>query len=357
MTKVRRPAVSPIERRKQQIHRELDKVREQTATKTRRDFESDKGYAEWKRRVQDKVFELDSELAALDCPGEYEELPLAVVAEELGVGLERVSVLLSEVDTKPLPDEGNRRNWVSRAVLERALELGAEELQRLSDQESAEIFDEAIPYFHAGNISMAEKEFRRIEVRDSWEGSHAPACRVALSLLKGDLSEARRSMTWHCERDTSYGSTILPYVGRLLRGMKLEEHGAEVLREQILAVTEGKKLDPYDYLPGSGVKKIGKHQNHIQQRTMFISTSVQNALKRYKFIQQFRSYHNRSSAMREEEFENLIRDAIYTALHAEATYNDSAASKAFVDSTLGSIPRWWVPAEPLALFPSADGAQ
>lgn len=84
---------------------------------------------------------------------------------------------------------------------------------------------------------------------------------------------------------------------------------------------------------------------------MYIAAAVQNTLKRYRWVQQFKTYRDRSSRMRDEEFEGLIRDAIYTALHAEATYNESAASKKFVDTTLGMIPRWWAPAELLALLP------
>jgi hypothetical protein len=133
--------------------------------------------------------------------------------------------------------------------------------------------------------------------------------------------------------------------------MRLQEHMAEALREQILLITEGARRNPYDHYDWWRSKQIGKRQDETQQRAMFIAAAVQNALKRYKWVQQFKSYRDRSSRMREEEFEGLIRDAIYTALHAEATYSDSAASKKFVDTTLGMIPRWWAPAELLALLP------
>jgi hypothetical protein len=349
--KHRKPRVPPIELRKQQIYKALDKLKEEAATKTRRHFKSDEGFEESKRRRSEKVAELDAELAILEDPGEYEELPFAVVAEELGTSAGTVGTLVSCLrELEPVDDEA-RCDRVTRSELERILEIGVEELLRLSEQESPEIFEEALPYFHAGNIEMAEKAYRRIKERDSWHGSHAPACELALDLLKGDLHGALDSVRHMCEMDANYKMTMLPYTGRLLRGMRLQEHMAEALREQILLVTEGAKRNPFEYYDWWRSKKIGKHQDETQQRAMYVAAAVQNSLKRYKWVQQFKSYRDRSSRMRDEEFEGLIRDAIYTALHAEATYNESAASKKFVDTTLGMLPRWWAPAELLALLP------
>lgn len=361
-----KPRVPPIELRKQQIHKELDKIREEVTTKTRRHFKTDRGFEEWKRRRADKVAELDAELSILLDPGEYEELPFAVVAEELGITADKVSLLVSLRELEPSDtSEGSKEDRVTRAELERALEIGADELLRLADQESPEIFEEALPYFHAGDVGMAEKAYRRIKERDSWHGSHAPACELALDLLKGDLHGAMDRVRHMCEMDANYRTTMLAYTGRLLRGMRLQEHMAEALREQILLITDGARQNPFEYYDWWRSKKIGKRLDETQQRAMYIAAAVQNALKRYRWVQQFKSYRDRSSRMRDEEFEGLIRDAIYTALHAEATYDESAASKKFVDTTLGMMPRWWAPAELLALLPpkmdpdehaGADGA-
>lgn len=348
----RKPRISPIELRKQQVYRELDKIREETTTKTRRHFKTDQGFEEWKRRRALKVAELDEELSILLDPGEYEELPLAVIAEELGITAENVRLLVGLRELEPSDTgEDSKEDRITRAELERALEIGAEELMRRADQESPEIFEGALPYFHAGNIEMAGKAYRRIEMRDSWHGSHAPACELALDLLKGDLHGAMDRVRHMCEMDANYKTTMLPYTGRLLRGMRFREHMAEALREQILLITEGARQNPFEYYDWWRSKKIGKRQDETQQRAMFIAAAVQNALKRYRWVQQFKSYRDRSSRMRDEEFEGLIRDAIYTALHAEATYNQSAASKKFVNTTLGMVPRWWAPAELLALLP------
>jgi hypothetical protein len=351
MRKPRRPRGSPIELRRQQIYKELGKLRDEELTKTRRHFKSDEGFEESKRRRAEKIAELDAELSVLDDPGEYEELPFAVVAEELGMSASTVGTVVHCLRELEPVDEGARHDRVTRAELDRILEIGVEELLRLLEQDSPQIFEAALPYFHAGDIEMAEKAFRRIEVRDSWHGSHAPACELALDLLKGDLHGAMDRVRHMCEMDANYKTSMLPYTGRLLRGMRLKEHMAEALREQILLITEGARCDPFEYYDWWRSKQIGKRQDETQQRAMYIAAAVQNALKRYRWVQQFKSYRDRSSRMRDEEFEGLIRDAIYTALHAEATYNESAASKKFVDTTLGMIPRWWAPAELLALLP------
>jgi hypothetical protein len=49
--------------------------------------------------------------------------------------------------------------------------------------------------------------------------------------------------------------------------------------------------------------------------------------------------------MRDEEFEGVIKDALYTALQAESNYHESAASKMYVEKLVASLPKWWVPAE------------
>jgi hypothetical protein len=350
-----KPRIPPVELRKEQIYRELDKIREELTTKTRQHFKTEKGFEEWKRRRAEKVAELDEELSILHDPGEYEELPFAVVAEELGITADKVSLLISLREIEPSSTgEDSKRDRIARAEMEWALEIGAEELLRLADQESPEIFEEAMPYFHAGDVEMAEKAYRRIKERDSWHGSHAPACELALDLLKGDVHGAMDRVKHMCEMDANYQTAMLPYTGRLLRGMRLKEHLAEALREQILLITEGARRNPYESYDWWRSKQIGKRQDETQQRAMYIAAAIQNALKRYRWVQQFKSYRDRNSRMRDEEFEGIIRDAIYTALHAEVTYNESSASKKFVDTTLGMIPRWWAPAELLALLPARN---
>jgi len=134
--------------------------------------------------------------------------------------------------------------------------------------------------------------------------------------------------------------------------MKLREHGAEVLREQILAITEGVKINPFDKGYWGIGKQVGMNLDENQKHAMFLATAVKRALDRYKFTRQFKFYNSRTSEMREEEFEGIIKDALYTALQAESTYYESAASKMYVDKLVASLPAWWIPAEQIGILPS-----
>jgi hypothetical protein len=348
----RRSAVSsPIEQRKQQILKGIDKLHERIATRTRRNFKTEQGYARWKQSQLDTINSLEEELSVLNDPGEYDELPAAVIAEELGLSLGDVSTMLHSGELEPSgTGDESKRDRITRAELERALELGAKELCRLSAQESDEIFEEAIRHVRAGNIQNAEKTYMRIEARDSYRGLRVPALGIAIDLLKGNLEGAQFSLRLWLDMDQENIATLFTYLGRLLRGLRLPEHGAQAICEHILAVADGANPRPYDYLDHRS-KQIGKRLDEEQRRAMYLATAVQNSLKKYRHVQQFKCYNSRSSQMRDEEFENIIRAAIYTALHAEATYQVSAVSKMYVDSTMASIPRWFAPAGLLAHLP------
>jgi len=83
MKPIRKPRLSPIEQRKQQIAKQIDELRQRVATKTRRDFKTDQGYERWRKHWPERLAKLEAELSILNDPGEYDSLPTAVVAEEL----------------------------------------------------------------------------------------------------------------------------------------------------------------------------------------------------------------------------------------------------------------------------------
>lgn len=64
----------------------------------------------------------------------------------------------------------------------------------------------------------------------------------------------------------------------------------------------------------------------------------------------------RPSEMREEQFEALIRNASYAPLHAEASYNESAAARILVDTITSDIPRSRSPAELIEKVPRKQKA-
>jgi hypothetical protein len=347
---------APVEERREQIAREVEKLEADYERKTRRQYKTDEAFEAWRSRQREKLAELKDELSVLDDPGRHNEIPLAIVAEDLGLTLGEISSIagdeLLQISTRNNSFPGSR---VTRDELARLHEVGAEELLRLANQELDEIFEDAVRCFHAGDLERAEKASKRMDARVSYS-SYTLVCELAIELLSGKYEEAVSSIRYICKMDDMDATAILTNVGHVLRGMKFKEHGAEVLREQILAVTEGSKADPFDKGYWGGGKEVGMKLDENQKHAMFLATAVKRALDKYKFIRQIRSYHSRTSEMREEEFEGIIKDALYTALEAESTYYESAASKMYVDRLVASLPTWWIPADRVSLLAPPNDA-
>src|SRR4051812_25067863 len=85
-----KPKRSPIAIRLDQIDKETARVRKQTQDKSLRDFKSPEAFASFQERQADKLYALNEELAELQRPEDYNEIPLAVVAEELGITLTEI---------------------------------------------------------------------------------------------------------------------------------------------------------------------------------------------------------------------------------------------------------------------------
>jgi hypothetical protein len=341
-----------VAHRKEQIAREIEKLEAEFEKKTRRHFKTDEGLENWRVRNREKIAELREEEALLEDPGPYNEIPLGIAAEELGLTLDEINSIASdnllEISTRTHYFIGSR---ITRSELERLHEVGAGELLRLANQELDEIFEDAVRYFQAGDLERAENASKRMESRVSY-GPHTWVCEIVLDLLRGKYEAVISSVRHICRMDDLDGTAILTKLGQALRGMRLKEHGAEALRQQILAVTEGAKVDPFDKSYWGGGKQIGMNLDENQKHAMFLATAVKRALDRYKFTQRFKLYNSRTSEMHEEEFEGIIKDALYTALQAESTYYDSAASKMYVDRLVASLPTWWLPADQISPLPS-----
>lgn len=76
---------SPVNKRIAQINREIEKTNLQLESKTIRHFKTETAFGQWKQKQYDKIADLEEELTILDYPEEYTELPIAIVAEELGL--------------------------------------------------------------------------------------------------------------------------------------------------------------------------------------------------------------------------------------------------------------------------------
>jgi hypothetical protein len=341
MKTVSKKMLQPTQVRRKQIEKELERLRTEQTTKTRRQFKTDAGYQESRARVSSRIQRLEDELLIIDFPGEYDELPLSIVAEELGVTTPDLQLLIGMEEIEP--SEEVYKDRLSRAEIERALEIGVEELIRRATQSPDEIFLHAVACLNSGNLATSEEESRRLELRGAWELWEVLA--IVLELVRGNFEDAVRSFQTSLDCNASSRAIFLDSVATALRGLHLETHPGRAIVERMLSIADGSNYDPLHWRSGSNSKVIGKHLDHTQQRAMFLAKAVYQSLNRYRRTQSFKSYHGRASKMRQEEFEAVIRDALYTALHAEETYNESPSSKLYIDSLSAMIPMWWAPAE------------
>jgi len=334
---------SEVENRRNYIIQQLARLRSQLAKKSRAYYASDNIYRRQMKRSHELISDLESELLMLDCPGEYNELPVAVVADELGVKYEQVRNFIKLGEIAAAGKEAHER--ITRGELERITTMGMPELMRLSQQESAEIFEQAIPHLQNGDLETATRAYRRLDARQSWRGHYAPAFLVGLELANGDLDGALSSIKLIYEgEDPLRRITIMTYLGRLLRGMKLKENGAQELCDQLIIITEGGFTEHEEFK--NHVSKQSKENaiGQLQQQAMFITTSVINELRKCgsydRHLIEASPWH-----ILEEGIQQCIRNATYTALYAEFSYDNSAASRIYVDLMRSIIPKSYQPAK------------
>ena len=119
--------------------------------------------------------------------------------------------------------------------------------------------------------------------------------------------------------------------------MQIKENGVRVIAEHLLAICEGSNPDNDPETHGFVNRQHIKRIDDEQQRAMYIATVVLNAIENA----QFRNIFSRTTP----KLESIVRNAIYTALHAEATYKESPASRIFTDLKKAQIPKWYEPAK------------
>src|SRR5215207_5557760 len=91
--KSRRP---PVAQRKEQITREIEKLDAEFEKKTHRQFKTEEGFENWRSRNREKITELREEQAVLDDLGRYNEIPLAIAAEELNLTLDEITLIAGD---------------------------------------------------------------------------------------------------------------------------------------------------------------------------------------------------------------------------------------------------------------------
>jgi hypothetical protein len=321
---------SAVEQRREEIDRQLTRLRAQLARKSRKDFTTDFRHMSWLKGTNALISELLEELSALDDPGEYDELPAAVVADELDLTRGQVRTLIGLGEIAATGRATHER--IGRAELERIAGLGASELLRLGRQESAEIFEQAIPFSQEGDLEAAERAYRRLEGREGWAAPYAPALLVGLELARDDVAGALSTLRLIYEiEDHLQRVAVMSYLGRVLRGMGLSEGTGRELCTRLAALA--------DEAAGRGRSGTGlrarpaaKDPDELQRRAAYLTASVMIELRGHGLFDE-RPAHGSTTRPSEQEVSRVVRDALYSALYAAAFYDDSPPCRLYADMT------------------------
>lgn len=320
------PKRSAIEQRREQIAAQIAHLRERLTVKTRQDYTSDFRYLQWLKQSHALINELLDELSIINDPGEYNELPMVVVADELGLSLKQVRQLinLGEIDATGK----HAHEYISRNELERLAKLGPSEILRLSKQELDVIFSQAVDDLRSSDIVSAERSYRRLKARQTSIGTHALAVEIALNLVRGKFEEARRVVQFILQEIPHEREMLGDHIARFLRGVCFK---SQKVRAAILDL-----LKQLSDITKSTIQ-ADSNVDDLQSSSIYIASVFAQALALLK--------PNIIPANRSNEFHQFLKDSVFTALYAEATSHASVKSKAFLMTTEQRIPYYWEPAK------------
>jgi hypothetical protein len=278
-------------------------------------------------KTNELLSELEGELSVLTDPGEYDQLPPAVVAEELGTTVNKVRLLIKSGEI--LAAGRPAHEYVSREELASACEVGVKKLLRRLDQEAPEIFEKSVSYLHQGQLRLAERSCQRLIARESIVGIYALPYETALLLARADIDEVNVRLRFIRRAANKEQACLIRNLRRILRGMSFQNEEVKAINEGILYVDGERNVD--------GLKVFGSKLDEHQQSAMFITTIVCDEINR--------RWKKPSRIGQSEELQRIIRDAVYSWLHAHDSCGRLASSKLFLDSIRALVPRYYEPAQ------------
>lgn len=325
---------SAVEQRREEIDRQLTRLRAQLARKSRKDFTTDFRHRSWLKGTNALISELLEELSALNDPGEYDELPAVVVADELGLMRRQVRMLIRLGEIAATGRSAHER--IGRAELERIAGLGPSELMRLARQESAEIFERAVHFLQGGDLEVAERAYRRLERREGWAGPYAPAFLVGLELARDDVAGALSTLRLiYGIEDHLQRVAVMSYLGRVLQGMGLSDGAARQVCTRLAALADEGATGRMRPEPRQREQPKATDPVELQRRAAYLAASVMIDLRGRGLFGE-RPASADATQTSEEVVGQIVRDTLYSALYAEAFYNDSLACRMYADMTRGT---------------------
>lgn len=317
---------SAVELRREQIAEQVDHLRRQLTSKSRKDFTTDFRHENWVKQSHALIDELLAELSALEEPGEYDELPAAVVSDELGLRLDQIRRLIRLGEVEAVGRRAHER--VSRRELERLAYIGTDEILRRADQTADIVFAQAVSQLRSGDLSSAEVSYRRLKARQSCIGNYALAMEVAVKLAKGLYEEAERVVNFIMSEKGYERAEVSEYLGRFAGEVCFKDGNSGAVISRLL-----KPL--VDLNPTAATKS--RTSDDLQVTAMYVTSVV---------IEGVEEAMNLSLPVnRRAEFYRRVRERIFAALYAEFNYNASLKSRMFVLTVKQKLPHYWEPAE------------
>jgi hypothetical protein len=337
----------PLVQRRGQIEREIAKLHSPKNRKSRNDFKTDEAFANWQQTSQVKLDELYEESSILDFPEGYDEVPLAVAAVELDLGLSDMESIVAEgLIEASFEGHFSAGSRISRDELGRVIETGPGELLRRAQMEIPEIFLRAVAAFKEGNAAAARSAYERIERKDSCINPCALACEAGLQFLGERLQELQSTIDFIADRDFEDLPITLHALKSVLEAITPGSHTLSVVRQQLLAVANGEKDVPFRKTYSTDkATKFPSQMNENQNLSILLGDAVVESIKKYKFVKSIQSRGSYLTEPKEEELTRVVQNAIYTALEAYQSYNKSPSSKLYIDRLTDLNPKRRLPPE------------
>jgi hypothetical protein len=315
---------SAVEIRRGQITRQLERLRSRLITKSPSQYADETACRRHLGRTRELVSELEGELLMLDCPGEYDELPAAVVADELGLRLDQVKHLIRLGEVEAAGSRAHPR--VSRAELERLAQLRPGVPMTLAAESAESIFTEAVGRLRAGDLVAAQRAYNRIRARETCIGEYALTLEIALGLAEGRYGDADRVVRFILSEVIRHRDAVCTHLTRALRGARFKSNEARSVVLKLL------KLLGADFLSGAerGVVEAG-----TELTALYIAAAAQRA------VSELVTRHLPPSQL--SEFNCRLRNAVFAALYARAHAGASVMSMSYLVELEHRVPHFWEP--------------
>lgn len=315
---------SAVEVRRGEITRQLERIRSRLSSKSPSQYADETASRRHLGRTLGLISELEGELSMLNCPGDYDELPAAVVADELGLRLDQIRLLIKVGEAEATGKRAHLR--VSRAELERLVRLGPMTLLMLSSQGAEYIFTEAVKRLKAGDLVAAQRAYNRIKARETCIGDYALTLEMALDLAEGRYEDARQVVNFVLSEKLWQRDAVSTHLSRVLLGNRFKSNEA---RGEALRLLKLLGLDSFSAIEPSEVA------GGTELTALFVAAAAQEAVREL-VIKHLLPPHL-------DEFNRRLRDAVFTALYAQTHSRTSVRSIAYLAELERRVSHFWEP--------------